>query len=115
MAAFLIVDEDQNFRDALAIALRLDGHHAIGLPDAETARAWLQACVFDCCVVDAHQPGADSLLERAADSGVRAIAMGPYPELLAAASPRHPRAGSLAKPFRASDLVARIERSASAA
>lgn len=115
MPAFLIVDEDQNFRDALAIGLRLDGHHAIGLADADEARAWLKTCVFDCCVVDAHLAGADELLETAAAGGLRAIAIGPYPDLLDAASPRHPRAQALAKPFRAIDLVARVVRSASAA
>jgi DNA-binding NtrC family response regulator len=115
MAAFLIVDEDQNFRDALAIGLRLDGHHAVALADAEGARTWIAALAFDCCLVDAHLPGADALLESAAASGLRAIATGPYADLLAAAAARHPRAEALAKPFRAADLVARVARPATAA
>ncbi len=115
MAAFLIVDEDRNFRDALAIGLRLDGHRAVAVGDAEDARARLRDDGFDCCVVDAHLPGADALLEMAATAGVRAIATGPYAELLEAASARHPRAVALAKPFRASDLVSRIARAATAA
>ncbi len=61
MAAFLIVDEDRNFRDALAIGLRLDGHRALAVGDAEEARARLRDGGFDCCVVDAHLADADAL------------------------------------------------------
>ncbi len=115
MAAFLIVDEDRSFRDALAIGLRLDGHDALALGDADDAQTRLRDGGFDCCLVDAHLPGADALLEIAAASGVRAIATGPYADLLEAAAARHPRAEALAKPFRACDLVSRVGRTASAA
>jgi DNA-binding NtrC family response regulator len=115
MPAFLIVDEDRNFRDALAIGLRLDGHLAVAVADADAARAYLGAVRLDCCVVDAHLPEADEVLEVAAAHGLRAIATGPYAELLDAASARHPRAEALPKPFCARDLVARVERPASAA
>ncbi|HEX9308767.1 MAG TPA: hypothetical protein VF912_21845 [Anaeromyxobacter sp.] len=115
MPAFLIVDEDRNFRDALAIGLRLDGHIAVATGDAEDARARLAAGWFDCCLVDAHLAGADELLEIAARAGLRAIATGPYAELLTAAAARHPHAQALPKPFRAADLVARVQRAASAA
>jgi DNA-binding NtrC family response regulator len=116
MPAFLIVDEDRNFRDALAIGLRLDGHLAVAVADAESARAHLGAARrFDCCVVDAHLPDADEVLAVAAAQGLRTIATGPYAELLDAASARHPRAGALPKPFCARDLVASVERSANAA
>jgi DNA-binding NtrC family response regulator len=108
MSGFLIVDGDRNFRDALAIALRLDGHLAVATGDTEVARAQLAVGWFDCCVADAHLPGADALLEIAAGAGLRAIATGPYPDLLAAAAARHPHAEAIAKPFRASDLVARV-------
>lgn len=105
MTSFLIVDEDRNFREALAIALRLDGHEATVAPTPEDAHAWLAAVRFGCCVVDAHLAGADAILELAAASGARAIATGPYAELLQAAAARHPHAVMLAKPFRAIDLV----------
>jgi DNA-binding NtrC family response regulator len=113
MSAFLIVDGDRNFRDALAIALRLDGHLAMSTGDTEDARAQLAVGWFDCCVADAHLPGADALLEIAAAAGLCAIATGPYPDLLAAAASRHPRAEALAKPFQACDLAERAARSAS--
>ncbi len=106
MASFLIVDEDRNFREALAIALRLEGHRAPADPDAAGARAMLAAGAVDCCLVDAHLRGADGLLEAASRAGARAFATGPYPDLLAAAASRHPHAGILPKPLRASDVAA---------
>jgi DNA-binding NtrC family response regulator len=108
MACFLIVDADRNHREALAIALRLDGHEVTAAPNAEDGRAALAVGRFDCCVVDVHLPGADALLEAAARQGACAVATGPYPELLAAAAERHPHAGMLPKPFRAQDLAARL-------
>lgn len=112
MTSFLIVDEDRNHREALAIALRLDGHDAHVASSIEEAYALLAARGFGCCIVDAHLAGADALLEAAAEAGMRAVATGPYPELLAAAAGRHPRAELLAKPIRAVDLAARPARPA---
>ena len=110
MRAFLIVDGDRNFGEALSIALRLDGHLAISTTDVQEACDRIRAVRFDCCLVDTHLPGADSLLEIASGSGIRAIATSPYEDLLAAAAARHPHAEALAKPFGAGDLVARAER-----
>lgn len=107
MAAFLIVDEDRNFRDALSIALKLDGHVAFGTADADEALLRISSGDFGFCLVDAHLPGADILLEIAAGAGLRAIATGPYEELLAAAAYRHPSAETLPKPFGARELMAR--------
>jgi DNA-binding NtrC family response regulator len=105
MASFLLVDGDRNFREALAIALRLDGHIVFCSAGSDDARRVLSVALFDCCVVDAHLAGADGLLEAAASTGARAVATGPYPDLLEAARARHPRATPLAKPFRACDLA----------
>jgi DNA-binding NtrC family response regulator len=114
-SSFLIVDEDRNFREALAIALRLDGHDTAVAASLEEARALIAARPFTCCAVDAHLPGADGLLEAAAAAGASAVAMGPYPELLAAAAARHPHAVTLAKPFRAAELLRALEGPARAA
>jgi DNA-binding NtrC family response regulator len=108
MASFLIVDEDRNFREALAIALRLDGHHATVTASADDARARLAVARFDCCVVDAHLAEADAILEAAAATGARAFATGPYADLLVAAAARHPHAETLAKPFQAYELSDRV-------
>jgi DNA-binding NtrC family response regulator len=105
----LIVDEDRNFREALAIALRLDGHEVAVAASPEEASTRLVSCRFACCVVDAHLTGADVILETAAASGAIAVAIGPYPELLAKAAARHPHAVMLAKPFRAIDLLAVLD------
>jgi DNA-binding NtrC family response regulator len=115
MMAFLIVDADRNFRDALAIGLRLDGHLAVATGDVDEACERLRVVRFDCCLVDAHLAGADALLEIAAGAGLKAIATSPHPDLLAAASSRHPRASAIAKPFVPDDLVSRVERTATAA
>ncbi len=115
MLAFLIVDADRNFRDALAIALRLDGHLAVATGDDDDACERLRVVRFDCCLVDAHLSGADALLEIAAGAGMLAIATSPHPDLLAAAASRHPSAEALSKPFGASELVARVPTRATAA
>lgn len=107
--SFLIVDEDRNFREALAIALRLDGHDAKVSERSEEACARLAARQFTCCVVDAHLAGADAVLAAAASAGALAVATGPYPELLGAAIARHPRAAMLAKPFRATELLRALD------
>jgi DNA-binding NtrC family response regulator len=114
-ASFLIVDEDRNFREAVAIALRLDGHEAVAAATGDEARLRLAARLFTCCVVDAHLAEADQVLETVVASGARAVATGPYPELLAAVAARHPTIATLAKPFRTLDLVRLLDDSARAA
>ncbi len=104
---FLIVDGDRNFREALAIALRLDGHDVEVESSADDALARVGVAFprFDCCVVDAHLAGADALLEGARHAGARTVVTGPYADLLDHARRRHPGAEALPKPFRASDLA----------
>ncbi|HET8541335.1 MAG TPA: response regulator [Anaeromyxobacter sp.] len=108
MASFLIVDEDRNFREALAIALRLEGHEASAVGDAAAARARLASAALDCCLVDVHLRGADGLLEAACRAGARAFATGPHPDLVAAAARRHPGAGALPKPLSAREVEAAV-------
>lgn len=114
-SSFLIVDEDRNFREALAIALRLDGHDATVAATSEEARTHLASRPFACCVVDVRLAGADTVLEAAAATGARAVVTGPYAELLEAARARHPRAAALAKPFHAFDLLRLLGSAARAA
>jgi DNA-binding NtrC family response regulator len=99
MATFLIVDSDRNFREALAIALRLDGHEAESAATADAALLALAAKPFACCVVDAHLVDADAVLDAATRAGARTIVTGPHADLLVHAARRHPRAEQLAKPF----------------
>ena len=115
MLAFLIVDGDRNFGEALAIALRLDGHLAMSTTDVDEACDRIRAVRFDCCLVDTHLAGGEALLEIASGAGMRAIATSPHEDLLRAAALRHPHADALPKPFRVADLVARAERSAASA
>jgi DNA-binding NtrC family response regulator len=106
MASFLIVDGDRNFREALAIALRLDGHAASSAGGADDALARIADVRFDCCVVDAHLLDADAVLEAATAAGMRTVVTGPHEDLLVYAVRRHPRAQTLPKPF-AADALAR--------
>lgn len=102
---FLLVDADRNFREALAIALRLDGHLVEVSGSAEDALARLTRGAIDCCVVDAHMEGADAVLAAAGRAGARAVMTGPYADVLQQAARRHPAATALPKPFRAAELA----------
>lgn len=103
--SFLIVDADRNFREALAIALRLEGHQV------RTARGALEALpVLDgggirCCVVDWGVEGADDLLEAVTRCGARAVLTGVHPALVASTARRHAQVEALPKPFGAEALV----------
>ncbi len=109
MASFLLVDGDRNFRETLAIALRLDGHEVVVAPSPDAALAMLRTGAPDACVVDSHLVAADELLDAAAASARTVLlATGRYPELLAAAAIRHPRARTIAKPFRAAEIAAYV-------
>ncbi|ACG71686.1 response regulator receiver protein [Anaeromyxobacter sp. K] len=102
---FLLVDADRNFREALAIALRLDGHRVEVCVGADEALALLAAGGVDCCLVDAHMPGADEVLAAATAAGARPVMTGPYADVLEQAARRHPAATALPKPFRAAELA----------
>lgn len=102
---FLIVDADRNFREAMAIALRLDGYAVEVAASAEEAVERLASGHGFCCVVDAHLFAVDVVLGAAARAGLRVVLTGPHADLLAAASRRHPTAELLPKPFRAAELT----------
>ncbi len=104
-SSFLIVDEDRNFREAVAIALRLDGHEAVAAATGDAALLRLGSRLFSCCVVDVHLAEVDEVLAAATAAGSRTVVTGPYPELLAAFASRHADVTTLPKPFRAFDLV----------
>ena len=108
MPSVLILDADRNFREALAIALRLDGFHAAGSPDADEAIRWLDAARFDACVADARTPGLEGVADAAARMGTRLVLTGPHADLLALASRRHGGAAILPKPFGAAELATRL-------
>lgn len=108
MATVLLIDGDRNFREALAIALRLDGCTVTSASVAAEALALLRRGGFDLCLVDLNVGGAEGLLAAATASPAPVLVTGPHPELLEAAARRHPRAQPLAKPFAVADLLARL-------
>jgi len=112
MPSVLLLDPDRNFREALAIALRLDGFQvAVPVPPAaDEAIRWLDVARFDACVADARIPGLDGVADAASRTGARMVLTGPHPDLLALAVRRLAGAAALPKPFGAVELAARIAR-----
>jgi DNA-binding response OmpR family regulator len=108
MPSLLLIDGDRNFREALAIALRLDGCQVSGLSSADDGLAALGQGGFDLCVVDWHLGGAERFLKAALASPVRVVLTGPHADLLERASRRFPGAQVLPKPFAARELLARL-------
>ncbi len=105
--AFLLVDADRNFREVIAIGLRLDGHEVVTAAEPEDALRCLALGGVDCCVVDFNVIGAEELLVAAGRAGVRLVMTGVHPALLAGAVRRHPAAELLPKPFQAGELLVR--------
>jgi DNA-binding NtrC family response regulator len=103
---YLIVDADRNFREALAIALRLEGHEVWAVSDANPALAQLELGGLSCCVADWSVERIDEVLELATRAGVRTIVTGIHPALVDSTARRHPRAEALPKPFQAEELLA---------
>ena len=113
MTPVLLVDADRNFRQALAIALQLDGVPVDTATNVEEALARVGRGAYRACLVDCLMPGADELFECLAGvGGLRVIGTGAYPEVLALARRRHPWLGTLQKPFPVAELQARLREEA---
>jgi DNA-binding response OmpR family regulator len=108
MVTVLLIVGDRNFREALAIALRLDGCAVVVAGAAAEGAPLLERGGFDLCLVDLNVDGVEALLASAAMRTVPLLVTGPYPELAEAAARRHPPAQALSKPFAAADLLARL-------
>jgi DNA-binding NtrC family response regulator len=105
VTSLLIVDADRNFRQALEIALRLDGVRACGASTAAEGASLLVAGRWNLVAIDSLLPGADALLGAARALGLRVIAIGPHRELLERAARLH-HVLTLEKPFAADALLA---------
>ena len=114
MPSVLLVDADRNFREALAIALRLDGFHVAASGSCDEAVRWLGVARFDACVSDARIAGLDGLADAARRAGMRLLLTAPHVEVTSAALRRHPHAEAIAKPFRPADLAHRLSGGAAA-
>ena len=108
MTTLLLVDEDRNFREALAIELRLDGCAVAAAGEAGAAGQAVRGGGFDLCVVDLHVEGAEALLAEAVAGPAPVVITGPHADLLAHAAARFPRATVLAKPYGARQLLERL-------
>lgn len=106
MPSFLLIDGDRNFREALAIALRLEGCQVASAGSAADGRAALDGTRYDLCVVDLHLAGAEALVGEVLARPQPVLLTGPYADLLQRAARRFPRARVAEKPLRAGDLLA---------
>ncbi|MFO0582602.1 MAG: hypothetical protein U0229_10035 [Anaeromyxobacter sp.] len=106
MPAYLIVDEDRNFREALAIGLRLDGHAAQVASSADEAVLHLATGRYGVCVVDAHLWSLKRVLDACARQSAVPVLTGPHADLVNSAAEKIPSARALPKPFGAAALVA---------
>ena len=96
----VIIDEDHAFREALAIAARLEGHQVLtagSAPEAEALLAGAGLLVVDCLV-----GGADELLARRAGRGPALVA-GHRRDLAERMAERH-GLRALEKPFGVEEL-----------
>jgi len=109
MTTLLLVDEDRNFREALAIALRLDGCAVAVAGSAAEARAAAGLGPFDLWVVDLRVADAEALLGEALAGPGRVVLTGPHADLLAHAARRFPGAAVVVKPFGAPALLDLLE------
>ncbi len=105
--AFLLVDADRNFREALAIALRLDGYVVLTASGPVEALPLLARGDVRCCVVDWCVEQADAVLDAAARAGARAVLTGVHASLVASTARRHAHVEPLPKPFGAEALLHR--------
>lgn len=105
--AFLLVDADRNFREALAIALRLDGHVVLTASGPTDALPLLARGDVRCCVVDWCVEQTDALLEAATRAGARTVLTGVHASLVASTARRHAQVEPLPKPFGAEALLQR--------
>ncbi len=108
MTSVLLLDGDRNFREALAIALRLDGCAVVASPGAPEILALLAGDVFDLCLVDLGVKDAESLLASAPARHTRMLVTGQHPELVEAMARRYPPVGALPKPFGTAEVLARL-------
>jgi DNA-binding response OmpR family regulator len=99
----LLVDGDENFRRALAVALRLEGLSVLEAASVEEAGAALAVPgAIEAAVVDLLLPGARPLLGRL-PAGLRLVACSPHRESFAGL----PAAvETLQKPFGPATLIA---------
>ncbi|WP_250535061.1 ATP-binding protein [Caballeronia sp. AZ10_KS36] len=55
----LVIDDHESIRDSLMEMLTLLGYWAVGMPDVDSALAWLRANDADVILLDLHMPGKD--------------------------------------------------------
>lgn len=107
--SMLLVDDDANFRRALAVALRLEGHQVTEACSLDEASQALSTGAFSAVLVDLLLSLSEGVAvgegpwRRLTDR--LTIVCSPHPEALSAARTRLPTALQLQKPFSPSALT----------
>lgn len=122
MAVILVIDDEPAMRDAVRVTLELARHKVLEARDGATAVEYYGSARPDLVITDVLMPAKDGLEVireiRRLDPKARIIAMsggGQFAELKYLAFTREFGAlESLAKPFRAQQLLAAVERALSA-
>ncbi|MBN1769641.1 MAG: response regulator [Deltaproteobacteria bacterium] len=106
----LVVDDEPNHLRLLTATLRLEGFHAIGVPDAESALRLLGEGSYDLALVDVMMPGTSGLdlarQMKVAHPGVRVVLMSAYH--LSERQLRNSQTGAVgfvAKPYQVEELT----------
>ena len=115
MKRLLLVDDDDDFREILAVALDFSGYEISGVEGGTEALAWLADHPLpDLILIDLMMPGMSGAELKARLDGAAAYAAVPVLVLsgdtrLAEHAKAMGAAGWLAKPVALHDLIARIE------
>jgi DNA-binding NtrC family response regulator len=115
MAVILIVDDEQNTREALEVILCREGHTVLSAESGYAALDHLQSQPVDCVISDIKMPGIDglTLLQRvkAHDAGIVMVMMSGHSDVTAAVEAMKQGAFDyLVKPFGKSQLLQTVEK-----
>jgi two-component system, NtrC family, response regulator HydG len=115
MATILIVDDEQNTRDALDMILRREEHEVIAVGSGESALAHLNTHEVDLVLSDVKMPGIDglTLLRRvkAYDAGIVVVMMSGYGDITVAVEAMKEGAFDyLVKPCKKDDVLRTVAK-----
>jgi DNA-binding NtrC family response regulator len=115
MATILIVDDEQNTRDALDMILRREEHEVIAVDSGETALDHLNTHEVDLVLSDVKMPGIDGLTllcrVKAHDAGIVVVMMSGYGDTTAAVEAMKEGAFDyLVKPCKKDDVLRTVAK-----
>jgi DNA-binding NtrC family response regulator len=115
MASILVVDDERNTCDALAVILRREGHNVTVAASGEAALAHLQDHLVDLVISDVKMPGLDGLAVlrriKSAYTGLPVVMMSGHSDVIAAVEAMKQGAFDyLVKPFGKEDVLRAMQK-----